>query len=76
MEQQKKIQAGDWVMFTGLSVVWGFSFFFIKKGLEVFQPMQVAAFRMSIAFIALIPLIMLNYKKLSIPSHKRKSTAD
>lgn len=72
MEQQKKIQAGDWVMFTGLSVVWGFSFFFIKKGLEVFQPMQVAAFRMSIAFIALIPLIMLNYKKLSIPSHKWK----
>jgi drug/metabolite transporter (DMT)-like permease len=59
-------------MFTGLSIVWGFSFFFIKKGLEVFQPMQVAAFRMSIAFLALIPLIVLNHKKLKIPFSKWK----
>ncbi len=72
MEQQKKIQANDWLMFMGLSVVWGFSFFFIKKGLEVFQPMQVAAFRMSIAFLALIPLILINYKKLKIPLSKWK----
>ena len=72
MEQQKKIQAGDWLIFTGLSVVWGFSFFFIKKGLEVFEPMQVAAFRMSIAFLALIPLIILHYKKLKIPRSKWK----
>lgn len=72
MEQHRKIQANDWIMFTGLSVVWGFSFFFIKKGLEVFQPLQVAAFRMSIAFLALIPLIILNYNKLRIPSYKWK----
>ena len=72
MEQQKKIQAGDWLIFTGLSVVWGFSFFFIKKGLEVFEPMQVAAFRMSIAFLALTPLIILHYKKLKIPRSKWK----
>ncbi|MFN8296547.1 MAG: DMT family transporter [Chitinophagales bacterium] len=72
MEQHKKIQAEDWLMFSGLSVIWGFSFFFIKKGLEVFQPMQVAAFRMSIAFLALIPLILINYKKLRIPLSKWK----
>ena len=72
MEQQKKIQASDWLMFTGLSVIWGFSFFFIKKGLDVFQPLQVAAFRMSIAFLGLIPLILINYKKLRIPLSKWK----
>ena len=72
MKQHKKIQGGDWLNFTSLSVVWGFSFFFIKKGLETFQPLQVASFRMSIAFLALIPLILLNYKKLSIPRAKWK----
>ncbi len=72
MVEHKKIQVGDWIMFTGLSVIWGFSFFFIKKGLEVFQPMQVAAFRMSIAFLGLLPLIIINYKKLGIPLSKWK----
>jgi len=72
MTEHKKIQSSDWVMFTSLSVIWGFSFFFIKKGLLVFEPMQVAAFRMSIAFLALIPLIIWNFKKLRIPDHKWK----
>jgi drug/metabolite transporter (DMT)-like permease len=72
LEQHKNIKAGDWLLFTGLSVVWGFSFFFIKKGLLVFSPVQVAAFRMAIAFIALIPLILLNIRKLGIPSSKWK----
>jgi drug/metabolite transporter (DMT)-like permease len=34
--------------------------------------MQVAAFRMSIAFLALIPLIIWNIKRLKIPNHKWK----
>src|SRR3954470_16208339 len=72
MEQHKKIGGGDWIMFTVLSVVWGFSFYFIKKGLEVFDPVEVAAFRMSIAFIALIPLIILNFRRLRIPLKKWK----
>lgn len=72
MEQTRKIQAGDWVMFTGLSVIWGFSFFFIKRGLDVFEPLQVAAFRMSIAFLALIPLIIIHFKKLRVPLAKWK----
>lgn len=72
MEQQRKIQQSDWLMFISLSLVWGFSFFFIKKGLKVFEPAQVAAFRMSIAFLALVPLILLNLKKLKIPKDKWK----
>lgn len=70
--EQKNIQSKDWLLFTVLSAIWGFSFFFIKKGLIVFQPMQVAALRMSIAFLALIPLIVWNVKKLRIPDHKWK----
>lgn len=72
MPEQKQILAKDWFNFFGLSIIWGFSFFFIKKGLEVFEPMQVAAFRMSIAFIALIPLIIINARKLKIPLSKWK----
>ncbi|MFN8236610.1 MAG: DMT family transporter [Chitinophagales bacterium] len=72
MEHSKKIQTGDWMMFTGLSVIWGFSFFFIKRGLDVFEPMQVAAFRMSIAFLALTPLIVINFSKLRVPLAKLK----
>lgn len=72
MLQQKKIQTADWVSFTMLSGIWGFSFYFIKKGLLLFSPMQVAAFRMSIAFLALIPLIIWNIKKLHLPKNKWK----
>jgi drug/metabolite transporter (DMT)-like permease len=72
MEQHKKIQNTDWLIFTSLSVMWGFSFFFIKKGLLFFEPIQVAAFRMSIAFIALIPLILLHLRKLKLPFSKWK----
>ncbi len=55
-----------------LSVVWGFSFFFIKKGLEAFDPIQVAAFRMTIAFLVLLPFIIYHFKRIRIPLHKWK----
>lgn len=67
MKQPRKIGARDWIMFSGLSGIWGFSFFFIKKGLLFFDPLQVAALRMSIAFLALLPLILLNLKRLRMP---------
>lgn len=72
MLENKKIQADSWFVFLCLSAIWGFSFFFIKKGLLAFQPMQIAAFRMSFAFIALIPLILFQYKKLQLPKSKWK----
>lgn len=68
----KSIQAKDWINFFVLSIIWGFSFFFIKKGLEVFEPIQVAAFRMSIAFIALLPLIIIHAKKIKVSFSKWK----
>ena len=72
MEKQKEINNIDWLNFFALSTIWGFSFFFIKKGLEVFEPLEVAAFRMSIAFFALLPFIIYNFKKLKIDRKKWK----
>jgi drug/metabolite transporter (DMT)-like permease len=66
----KPIQQTDWINFFSLSIIWGFSFFFIKKGLEVYSALQVAAFRMSIAFVALLPFIIYNFRKLKIPARK------
>ena len=40
-----------------LGIVWGSSFILMKKGLVAFDYMQVAALRLFIAFIALIPFI-------------------
>lgn len=68
----KTITTYDWLVFFGLSIIWGFSFFFIKKGLEVFEPLEVAAFRMSIAFLTFTPLLLINRKKLKIDKSKRK----
>ncbi len=39
-----------------LSLVWGTSYILIKKGLEVFTPMQVAALRLGVSAVALLPL--------------------
>lgn len=72
MSQNTKIQTQDWITFFALSGIWGFSFFFIKKGLEAFNPFQVAAFRMSLAFLAFLPFIFLYRKRLKIDKQKIK----
>jgi drug/metabolite transporter (DMT)-like permease len=72
LKEHKQIQGSDWLNFFALSIVWGFSFFFIKKGLEVFAPMEVAAFRMTIAFLVLLPFIIYHFKRIRIPAYKWK----
>ncbi|MEN9326862.1 MAG: hypothetical protein RI943_1283 [Bacteroidota bacterium] len=44
-----------------LSIIWGGSFFFIKKGLIAFSWQEVAALRLTLAFIMLLPFF---YKAL------------
>jgi drug/metabolite transporter (DMT)-like permease len=44
--------------------MWGFSFFFIKKGLEAFSPYEVGALRIFIAFVTLLPLLPFYWKKI------------
>lgn len=58
--------ATDWGMLIGLSLMWGFSFFFIKKGLEAFSPYEVGAMRIFIAFATLLPLLPFYWKKIPL----------
>lgn len=41
-----------------LSFIWGSSFILMKRGLEVFSPVQVGAYRLSIAGLALLPIVI------------------
>lgn len=46
--------------------MWGFSFFFIKKGLEVFTPIEVGALRIFIAFCTLVPFLIFFHKRIPL----------
>jgi len=57
--QNKKLA---WTLLIILSVVWGSSFILMKRGLEAFSSSEVAALRISIAFLFLSPLLLKYYK--------------
>jgi len=48
-----------------LATVWGSSFILMKKGLLVFSDVQVAALRLFIAFLSLVPFLFQAFKKVS-----------
>lgn len=48
-----------------LAVIWGSSFILMKRGLESFDNIQVACLRIIIAFIALLPAIIGNFRKIT-----------
>ncbi|MEN8122098.1 MAG: EamA family transporter [Bacteroidota bacterium] len=54
----------QWLSLSVLALIWGSSFIFIKRGLESFTDMQVAAFRVFISFIFLLPFAIQRFKKL------------
>ncbi|MDA3905728.1 MAG: DMT family transporter [Bacteroidales bacterium] len=56
-----------WILYISLVLIWGSSFILIKKGLEVFDPVQVGSIRLIISFLALLPFV---YKRFSIISTK------
>lgn len=45
-------------------LVWGTSFLLIKKGLAVFTFDEVAAIRVGVAFIATLPILLYNFRKI------------
>lgn len=57
--QNKKLA---WALLIILSVVWGSSFILMKRGLDAFNSDEVAALRISIAFLFLVPLLIKYYK--------------
>ena len=44
-----------WIILLLLALVWGSSFILMKRGMEVFSSEQVAALRIVIAFLFLLP---------------------
>jgi len=52
----------SWVILIALSVIWGSSFILMKRGLEAFSSDEVAALRISIAFLFLLPLQLKHHK--------------
>jgi len=55
---QLENKSSQWITLLFLSFIWGSSFILMKKGLESFNHMQVAAFRIFFSFIFLLPFII------------------
>ncbi len=60
----QKYSSKNWLLLIVLSMIWGFSFIFMKYGLKTFSWDQVAAIRISFSFIATLPFIFIHYKKI------------
>lgn len=54
-----------WLLLAVLSVIWGSSFILMKRGLEAYDPIQVAGLRLSISFLAMLPLALRNWHKVT-----------
>jgi drug/metabolite transporter (DMT)-like permease len=52
----------SWVILLVLSVIWGSSFILMKRGLDAYSSDEVAALRISIAFLFLLPFYVKHYK--------------
>lgn len=55
----------NWTLLVVLTLIWGSSFILIKRGLEVFSPGEVGAYRMVAAASLLLPLSLPRLKQLS-----------
>src|SRR5688572_16030054 len=52
----------SWFILIVLSVVWESSFILMKRGMDAYSSDEVAALRISIAFLFLTPLFFKHYK--------------
>ena len=59
---EKKIE--NYILLVLLAVIWGSSFILMKKSLEVYSYEQVAALRLFIAFLSLIPFLFIAFRKV------------
>ncbi|HXP50687.1 MAG TPA: DMT family transporter [Bacteroidia bacterium] len=57
-----------WLLFVLLALIWGSSFILMKRGLDVYTPAQVAAIRMVVSFLFLLPFVIGHIKE--IPMNK------
>lgn len=52
----------SWLILILLAMIWGSSFILMKRGMDTFSSDEVAALRISIAFLALTPLFLKHYR--------------
>jgi drug/metabolite transporter (DMT)-like permease len=62
MQQRSVLQ---WIIFIALALTWGSSFILMKRGLDVYTPEQVAALRIGIAFLFLLPLAFRYFRSIN-----------
>ena len=56
----------SWTYLLLLSLIWGSSFILMKEGLVAFTSDEVAALRIGIAFLALLPFMTKHYKNVDL----------
>ena len=56
----------NWLLFTGLSLIWGSSFLLIKIGLENLSPYEVASLRILSAGVVLTPFAFRAFKQVPL----------
>lgn len=54
-----------WIVLAILSLIWGTSYIFMKKGLESFTSVQIGSMRIIITFLCLLPIALRNLHKLN-----------
>src|SRR5690606_727267 len=64
-DQQGKNTVKSWLLLILLALIWGSSFILIKRGLEVFSPGELGAYRIASAALVLLPLSLSRVKNLS-----------
>ena len=57
-----------WFLFILLTILWGCSYFFMKAGMEVYSPLQMAGMRIAFAGIVLMPWSLWHLTK--VPKNK------
>lgn len=62
---QAKNTLKSWLLLILLALIWGSSFILIKRGLSVFSPGEVGAYRIVSAALVLLPLSLFRIKRLS-----------
>lgn len=65
MSETKENTTAAWIMLISLSIVWGFSFLLIKRGLVIFSPDEVGAIRITCAGLVFMPMALPRLRKLS-----------
>src|SRR5690606_28325404 len=62
---QEHRMAKSWLLLLLLALIWGSSFILIKKGLLVFSPGEVGAYRIVSASLVLLPISLSRIKRLN-----------